>query len=77
LAEYVEDEAQRSILHELGCDRYQGYLYSKAIPYEDFIEYVQELKAEHMSAEEPAVNLPSVPYIAIGKSGAITFQKYD
>lgn len=77
LAEYVEDEAQRSILHELGCDKYQGYLYSKAIPYEDFIEYVQELKAEHMSAEEPAVNLPSVPYIAIGKSGAITFQKYD
>lgn len=42
IAEYVENEEQRLILHELGCDRYQGYLYSKAIPYYELIEYIFE-----------------------------------
>ena len=29
MAEYVETEQQRDALHEIGCDIYQGYLYSK------------------------------------------------
>jgi len=37
VAEFVEQEAQRQLLHELGCDRYQGYLYSKALPLEQLI----------------------------------------
>lgn len=31
LAEYVETEEQREALHEVGCDCYQGYLYSPAV----------------------------------------------
>ncbi|MCR5458081.1 MAG: EAL domain-containing protein [Clostridiales bacterium] len=31
LAEYVETEEQREELHEIGCDCYQGYLYSPAV----------------------------------------------
>ena len=31
LAEYVETEELREILHEIGCDCYQGYLYSPAV----------------------------------------------
>ena len=31
LAEYVETEQQREELHRLGCDCYQGYLYSPAV----------------------------------------------
>ena len=31
VAEYVETEEQRDILHEIGCDCYQGYLYSAAV----------------------------------------------
>lgn len=31
LAEYVETEEQREVLHEIGCDNYQGYLYSPAV----------------------------------------------
>ena len=31
LAEFVETEAQRDALHEIGCDCYQGYLYSPAV----------------------------------------------
>ncbi len=34
LAEYVETEEHREELHEIGCDCYQGYLYSKAEPLE-------------------------------------------
>ena len=31
IAEYVETEEQKQTLHELGCDCYQGYLYSPAV----------------------------------------------
>lgn len=31
LAEYVETEEQRDVLHEIGYDCYQGYLYSPAV----------------------------------------------
>ena len=30
-AEYVETEQERDTLHEIGCDLYQGYLYSAAV----------------------------------------------
>ena len=31
LAEYVETAEEREVLHEIGCDLYQGYLYSPAV----------------------------------------------
>ncbi|MBQ7500353.1 MAG: PTS sugar transporter subunit IIC/EAL domain-containing protein [Clostridia bacterium] len=31
IAEFVETETERDILHEIGCDCYQGYLYSPAV----------------------------------------------
>lgn len=31
VAEFVETEEQREFLHEIGCDCYQGYLYSAAV----------------------------------------------
>lgn len=40
IAEYVEEEEQRDVLCELGCYRYQGYLYSKPLDYDDLIEYL-------------------------------------
>lgn len=41
LAEFVDSEEQRRILHELGCDCYQGYYYSPAIPIDDAIAYLR------------------------------------
>ena len=32
LAEYVETEEQRETLPSIGCDCYQGWLYSPAVP---------------------------------------------
>lgn len=40
IAEYVENEEQRQILHEIGCHHYQGYLYSKALPLDEVIDYI-------------------------------------
>ncbi len=31
LSEFVETPEQRTLLHEIGCDCYQGYLYSPAV----------------------------------------------
>lgn len=39
LAEGVETEAQLRFLAELGCDLYQGYLYSPPLPAETFAEH--------------------------------------
>ncbi len=36
IAEGVETEAQRALLAEQGCDAYQGYLFSPALPIEEF-----------------------------------------
>ena len=38
IAEFVETEEQRKKLDELGCYCYQGYLYGKPMPLEEFIE---------------------------------------
>ena len=42
IAEYVENTALRDKLQELGCHWYQGYLYSKALPLDEFISYMKE-----------------------------------
>ena len=42
IAEYVETYAQQQMLEQLGCNWYQGYLYSKPLTLEDFITYIKE-----------------------------------
>lgn len=42
IAEFVETEEQKEKLRELGCEIYQGYLYSKALPFDDFIDFLIE-----------------------------------
>ena len=41
IAEYVEEEKQRDKLLELGCKWYQGYLYDRPVPLEEFIEFMK------------------------------------
>lgn len=42
IAEYVETDTQKEKLLELGCKRYQGYLFSKPVPLDAFIDYLQK-----------------------------------
>ncbi len=41
LAEGVDNPAAVHLLREFGCDRVQGFLYSKALPAEEFVDWVQ------------------------------------
>lgn len=42
IAEYVETEGQRDKLKELGCFWYQGYLYSKPVTLDEFIQWLEK-----------------------------------
>ncbi|MDX9995338.1 MAG: EAL domain-containing protein [Rhodocyclaceae bacterium] len=46
VAEGVETEGQRDRLHLLGCDMLQGYLYSRPLPAEEVIPFLQQWRAE-------------------------------
>ncbi|WP_207742710.1 EAL domain-containing protein [[Clostridium] symbiosum] len=47
IAEFVETEEQRDMLLSLGCVIYQGYYYSKALPPEEFLEYISRLPKQN------------------------------
>ena len=51
IAEYVETDSQREKLLELGCKRYQGYLFSKPVPLEEFIAFLQQHSDPQQVAE--------------------------
>ena len=38
IAEYVETQEECDLLNEMGCDWYQGYLFGKPMPLEEFIQ---------------------------------------
>ena len=46
IAEYVETEEQRDLLKNLGCYWYQGYLFSKPVDLDTFIEFINEYNNE-------------------------------
>ncbi|WP_221892339.1 EAL domain-containing protein [Teredinibacter haidensis] len=39
IAEGVENEAQRVFLENVSCDAFQGYLFSKPLPVEEFVDF--------------------------------------
>jgi EAL domain-containing protein (putative c-di-GMP-specific phosphodiesterase class I) len=41
IAEGLETQQARSLLHEMGCSLYQGYLFSQALPTQDFENFVK------------------------------------
>lgn len=44
VAEYVEVDGQREVLKGLGCQIYQGYLYSRPIPVEELLDFTRSLE---------------------------------
>ncbi len=43
VAEGVETEGQRDVLKELACDSFQGFLVSKAVPADEFVQRLREI----------------------------------
>ncbi len=42
IAEYVENKELQGILEGMGCNKYQGYLYSPAVAIDEYIEYIKQ-----------------------------------
>lgn len=55
LCEGVETEEESAFLREIGCERQQGYLFSKPIPMADFLARIDQEKANG-NLENPASN---------------------
>ncbi len=53
MAEFVETEEQKELLHSLGCDQYQGWFYSPAVPFQEAVEFLKNSrrKADEESSE--------------------------
>lgn len=39
IAEYVDSQVKLDKLKDMGCDYFQGYYYSPAVPLEEFISF--------------------------------------
>jgi two-component system CheB/CheR fusion protein len=54
VAEGVETEEQRDLLTSMGCSHAQGFLYSKALPPPDFVQWLHG----HEATREPRAPMP-------------------
>jgi EAL domain-containing protein (putative c-di-GMP-specific phosphodiesterase class I) len=50
IAEGVEIEAQRDFLARLGCHAYQGYLFSRPLPLDEFEEFMNRVDTGSVTA---------------------------
>ncbi len=55
IAEGVETEAQKAFLAAQGCDAYQGYLFSRPLPVDEFESLATRLELEHQREPELAL----------------------
>lgn len=44
IAESIETLSQAAVIAELGCDKGQGYLYSKPLPSAQIVRFIQDFK---------------------------------
>jgi lactose/cellobiose-specific phosphotransferase system IIC component len=61
IAEYVETEAQRDRLIELGCRQFQGYLYSKALDAGQLPEFIRGWRSSLDDRPAPIEDLAGCP----------------
>jgi EAL domain-containing protein (putative c-di-GMP-specific phosphodiesterase class I) len=54
VAEGVETQEQLALLKRLGCDQYQGFCFSPAVPAEDFATLLRESQLKSDSSVDPA-----------------------
>lgn len=46
VAEYVENRELHNMLQDMGCNKYQGYLYSPAVDINEYIQYVKKFNSK-------------------------------
>jgi diguanylate cyclase (GGDEF)-like protein len=55
IAEGVETAAQRDLLVEIGCHRFQGYFFSRPLPEAEFVQWMSERGAALVGHVAPAI----------------------
>lgn len=58
IAEFVETVEQRDMLLALGCDRFQGYLFSRPVPFSELYDYI--VRTENRPATPPELCLSAL-----------------
>ncbi len=61
VAEGVETERQRDILHTLDCDELQGYLFARPMPAERLVQWVANEEGARQFVERRATPREPVP----------------
>jgi EAL domain-containing protein (putative c-di-GMP-specific phosphodiesterase class I) len=51
IAEGVETDAQRTYLHDHGCDGYQGYLFGRPEPVEAFERFATRYRGQGLAVD--------------------------
>jgi len=74
VAEGVETERHAQVLHSLGCHVMQGYLFSRALPAEDFERWVSRARIQPgapwiVMAQEPLLRSAGADQGRVGRSG--------
>jgi diguanylate cyclase (GGDEF)-like protein len=65
VAEGVETDEQLQMLSKLGCDEYQGFLCSEAVPEARFAQLMTDLGTAESEIDEPRPYAPSYPLPAV------------
>ena len=55
LAEGVETQEELDCLRSLGCNNYQGFYFSKPLPFEDFIELLMRQQSQNQTAQSNTI----------------------
>jgi EAL domain-containing protein (putative c-di-GMP-specific phosphodiesterase class I) len=62
IAEGVETEEQRGFLAGMGCHSYQGYLFSRPLPREEFEKFLDEFAQKHSSGARNSAVPAGIPF---------------
>jgi len=71
LAEGVDNPAAVHLLREFGCDRVQGFLYARAMPAEEFVDWVRRFnqgEAMELMTRDGVTSTDSGASIALGSN---------
>ena len=60
IAEFVDNVPQRNKLIELGCDTFQGYLYSKPVSMDEMLKLVKSGRAKEIGRVDPPPKKPEI-----------------
>ncbi len=74
IAEGIESPDQISYLRKIGCDVIQGYVYSKPLPTDEFVEYVKNFSPKNEITEETE-SFPEKPYKKLSREALC--RKYE